>query len=165
MRHKAAVLDLGCGGSTPVARHLADHGVRVTGVDGSASLIALCRDRLPDHEWIVADMRSLRLARTFDGILAWDSFFHLSPGAQRAMFSIFAAHAHQNTLLMFNTGPTFGEAIGSYRGDPLYHASLDCAEYEQLLMRHGFNIIDHVIEDRQAGGRTVWLAKTADISR
>jgi hypothetical protein len=81
------------------------------------------------------------------------------------MFSIFAAHAHPNTLLMFNTGPAFGESIGSYRGNPLYHASLDSAEYEQLIARYGFNIIDHVIEDPQAGGRTVWLAKTADISR
>jgi SAM-dependent methyltransferase len=165
LRHNAAVLDLGCGGGFPVASHLADHGVHVTGLDSSASLIALCRDRLPDHEWIVSDMRSLRLAKTFDGILAWDSFFHLSPGAQRAMFSIFAAHAHPNTLLMFNTGPAFGESIGSYRGNPLYHASLDSAEYEQLIARYGFNIIDHVIEDPQAGGRTVWLAKTADISR
>ena len=79
-------------------------------------------------------MRGLKLDKTFDGILAWDSFFHLSPEAQRAMFPVFAAHAHQDTVLMFNTGPGFGEAIGSYRGDPLYHASLDPAEYDQLLV-------------------------------
>jgi 2-polyprenyl-3-methyl-5-hydroxy-6-metoxy-1,4-benzoquinol methylase len=155
----AAVLDLGCGGGFPVASHLADQGMRVTGVDSSASLIALCRDRLPDHAWIVSDMRVLNLAGTFDGILAWDSFFHLNPDDQRAMFAVFAAHAHRDTVLMFNTGPAFGEAIGSYRSDPLYHASLDPGEYEQLLVRHGFNRIDRAIEDPQAGGRTVWLAQ------
>lgn len=155
----AAVLDLGCGGGSPVASHLAAHGLRVTGIDSSPSLIALCRDRLPGHEWIVSDMRTLSLAKGFGGILAWDSFFHLSPNAQRAMFSVFAAHTDQHAVLMFNTGPAAGEAIGNYRGDPLYHASLDQAEYQRLLARHRFRIIDQVVEDPQAGGRTVWLTR------
>lgn len=133
--------------------------MRVTGVDSSQSLIALCRDRLPEQEWIVADMRNLQLGKSFDGILAWDSFFHLAPDAQRAMFSIFAAHARPGTILMFNTGPSFGEAIGFYRGDPLYHASLDHAEYRQLLAGGDFNVIEQVTEDPQAGGRTAWLAR------
>ena len=60
---------------------------------------------------------------------------------------------------MFNTGAVYGERIGSYRGDPLYHASLDAAEYEYLLLAFGFEIIDHTIEDPRAGGRTVWLAR------
>ena len=41
---------------------------------------------------------------------------------------------------MFNTGPAFGEAIGSYRGDPLYHASLDPDEYDGLLARFGWDL-------------------------
>lgn len=155
----AGVLDLGCGGGSPVAGNLAARGMRVTGVDSSERLIALCRARMPEQEWIVADMRGLRLDRTFDGILAWDSFFHLAPDAQRAMFATFATHAHAGTVLMFNTGPAFGEAIGTYRGDPLYHASLDREEYARLLAAHDFGMIDHAVEDRQAGGRTVWLAQ------
>jgi SAM-dependent methyltransferase len=161
----ADVLDLGCGGGSPVASNLVAHGLRVTGVDSSPSLIALCRDRLPEQEWIVADMRALQLGRSFDGILAWDSFFHLAPDAQRAMFAVFAAHAHRGTTLMFNTGPAFGEAIGSYRGDPLYHASLDHAEYRELLAGCGFDVIDQVTEDPQAGGRTAWLARAGKSRR
>jgi SAM-dependent methyltransferase len=155
----ARVLDLGCGGGIPVARNLAEHAVRVTGVDSSPAMIALCRERLPAHEWIVADMRSLALGRAFDGILAWDSFFHLKPDDQRGMFPIFAAHADDAAMLMFNTGPAHGEGIGSYRGDPLYHASLDAAEYERLLAAHDLEVVDHVVEDPKAGGRTVWLAR------
>jgi SAM-dependent methyltransferase len=155
----ASVLDLGCGGGSPVASNLVAHGMRVTGVDSSPSLIALCRDRMPEQEWIVADMRALQLGRSFDGVLAWDSFFHLAPDSQRAMFATFAAHAHRGTILMFNTGPAFGEAIGNYRGDPLYHASLDQAEYRQLLAGCDFDVIEHVTEDPQAGGRTAWLAR------
>jgi 2-polyprenyl-3-methyl-5-hydroxy-6-metoxy-1,4-benzoquinol methylase len=155
----ATVLDLGCGGGIPVAHHAARHGLRVTGIDSSPSLIALCRERLADQEWLVADMRGLNLARTFHGILAWDSYFHLSPDDQRAMFDVFAAHARPGTILMFNTGPAAGVALGNYRGDPLYHASLDADEYRTLLARHDFELIDHAIEDASAGGRTVWLAR------
>lgn len=156
----AAVLDLGCGAGEPVALHLMKCGLRVTGVDSSPTLLSLCRERLPDQEWIVGDMRSLSLGRTFDGILAWDSFFHLTHEDQRQMFALFAAHAAASALLMFNSGPAHGEAIGSYRGDPLYHASLAASEYETLLTQSGFEVVDHVVEDPQAEGRTVWLARS-----
>src|SRR5580658_2924023 len=65
----ARVLDLGCGSGSPVAKYMAEHGLHVTGVDASPTLISLCRERVPDHEWLLADMRSLRLARQFDGVL------------------------------------------------------------------------------------------------
>ena len=154
----ASVLDLGCGSGSPVARHMAAQGLKITGVDSSPTFISLCRSRLPDHEWIVGDMRRLSLGRSFQGILAWDSFFHLNHGDQRDMFDIFARHAGPSAVLMFNAGPSHGEAIGSYCGDPLYHASLGPAEYAELLAGIGFEIVAHVAEDAQAGGRTAWLA-------
>ena len=153
------VLDLGCGGGNPVAAHMVVSGMRVTGIDASPTLISLCRARLPAQEWISTDMRRLRLGRRFDGILAWDSYFHLRPHDQRSMFAVFRAHAKPGAILMFNTGPAFGEAIGAYRGDPLYHASLDASEYEGLLAAHDFEIIEHHIGDPRIGGRIVWIAR------
>jgi len=153
----AAVLDLGCGSGRPVGEHMARQGLQVTGVDSSPAMISLCRNRLPGHEWIVADMRGLSLGRRFDGILAWDSFFHLGYDDQRLMFGAFARHASERAVLMFNSGPMHGEAVGSYRGDPLYHASLAAAEYEALLDLSGFEVIEHAADDVHAGGRTVWL--------
>ncbi len=155
----ARVLDLGCGGGDPVALHMTAQGCRVTGVDSSPTLIALCRARMPDQEWIVADMRSLALGRRFDGILAWDSFFHLHHEDQRRMFPIFAAHAAAGGILLFNAGFSHGEALGSYRGDPLYHASLDPSEYEALLAAAGFELIEHSVGDPAKGGRIYWLAR------
>ena len=157
----AAVLDFGCGSGSPVGQHMVERGLRVTGVDASPTLIALCRERMPEQEWLVADMRALRLGRRFDGVIAWDSFFHLTPTDQRRMFEVFAAHAAPSAVLMFNSGPAHGEVVGSYRGDPLYHASLDADAYEALLDQWGFDVVAHVVEDRrQAGGRTVWLARS-----
>jgi trans-aconitate methyltransferase len=156
----ATVLDLGCGGGSPVALHMVARGFRVIGVDSSPTLISLCRSRMPDQEWVVGDMRSLALGRRFQGILAWDSFFHLRHQDQRTMFRIFAVHAAPAAILMFNAGFGHGEAVGSYRGDALYHASLDASEYEALLADLGFELIEHSINDPAKGGRIFWLARS-----
>ena len=103
-------------------------------------------------------MRSLALHRRFDGVLAWDSFFHLHMDDQRAMFARFAAHAAPGAPLMFTSGPSEGEAIGSYCDERLYHASLNTAEYEQLLTSNGFSLRAHVDDDPECGEHTVWLA-------
>ncbi len=159
----ASVLDLGCGGGSPVALNLVKCGLNVTGVDASATLVALCRDRMPRQQWIIGDMRSVSLRQKFAGILAWDSFFHLKPDDQRGMFGVFAEHAAPAALLMFNTGPAHGESISDYRGAPLYHASLDAAEYEALLRQFGFEVVSHAVADWvTGGGRTVWLARRAN---
>lgn len=162
LQPRGTVLDLGCGGGSPVGLHMAAQGLRVTGVDSSSTLIWLCRGRMPHQEWIVGDMRSLALGRQFNGILAWDSFFHLRHDDQRAMFRTFAVHSIAGTILMFNAGFSHCEAIGSYRGDSLYHASLDASEYEALLAEIGFELIEHSINDPAKGGRAFWLARAID---
>lgn len=159
LKDGACVLDLGCGSGIPIAQHLIRHQARVTGVDASPTMISLCRERFPDQEWIVGDMREVSLGRKFDGILGWDSYFFLDPDSQRRMFDVFAAHASPGCVLMFNTGPKHAEAIGNYRGEPLYHASLDPQEYQSLLDCAGFEVLDHSVEDRAAGLRTIWLAR------
>jgi len=154
-----AILDLGCGSGEPLAGYFIAAGLRLTGADSSRGMIALCRERFPQHEWIVADMRRLALGRRFDGILAWDSFFHLTHHDQRRMFPVFRAHAAPHAALMFTSGPAHGEAIGTYRGEPLYHASLDEAEYLALLESNGFAAVSHVANDPECDRRTVWLAR------
>ena len=52
-----------------------------------------------------------------------------------------------------------GEAIGSYQGERLYHASLAPGEYRGLLSSHGFDLVFHQAEDPLCGLHTVWLAR------
>jgi hypothetical protein len=105
-------------------------------------------------------MRKLSLGKTFNGLLAWDSFFHLSHEDQRRMFPLFRSHARNGTALMFTSGPSHGVAIGSYHGEPLYHASLAPEEYRTLLDANGFCVEAHVAEDPNCEGHTVWLARS-----
>jgi len=156
-----AILDLGCGTGAPIASYLAARGCAITGIDSAPEMIAMCASRLPEQDWRVGDMRSLSLGRAFDGILAWDSFFHLSHEDQRRMFPVFARHAAPGAALMFTSGPAHGEAIGSFAGEPLHHASLDATEYRALLAENGFAVVAHAVADPGCGGHTVWLAQRA----
>jgi SAM-dependent methyltransferase len=155
-----SILDIGCGAGDPIARYLSERGYAVTGVDSSPAMIAMFRARLPDQQAVVSDMRTLSLERVFLGILAWDSLFHLNHEDQRRMFPIFRAHAAQRAALIFTSGPAHGEAIGRLEGEPLYHASLDAAEYRKLLDAEGFAVVATIAEDPTCGGRTVWLAQS-----
>ena len=153
------VLDLGCGSGRPVAAYLVKRRRQVTGVDGAPAMVDLFRANLPGTEAIEADMRGLALGRSFDAILAWNSFFHLSPDDQRAMFPVFAAHAKRRTALMFTSGPGAGEVTGEVAGHPVYHSSLWPHEYEALLNANGFEVLYFMPEDPDCRGHTIWLAR------
>jgi SAM-dependent methyltransferase len=155
------VLDLGCGMGEPIARYVIEAGHPMTGIDGAPAMIDLCKARFPTQDWHVADMRDLVLGRRFDGVIAWDSFFHLAPDDQRRMFPVFRRHAARGAALLFTSGPAEGVAMGEYHGDPLYHASLEADEYRDLLAANGFAVIAHAVEDPTCGGHTIWLARSA----
>jgi SAM-dependent methyltransferase len=156
---RGSILDIGCGSGEPIARFFIEQSYEVIGADSSPSLIDICKSRFPMQHWIVADMRELHLNARFDGVIAWDSCFHLCPEDQRRMFPLFREHSAVNAALLFTSGTDSGEALGEYRGEPLYHGSLDSAEYRELLDDNGFAIVSHVVRDIACGLHTIWLAQ------
>jgi len=156
---KRTLLDLGCGPGVPIAQYLSERGLVVTGVDGAATMIDLFRQNVPLATAYHEDMRGLALDRTFDAILAWDSFFHLSADEQQEMFLILARHAAPNAALLFTTGSEAGERWGQVAGDAVYHASLSPEDYRAHLSEVGFHVIDHRAEDPTMHGHTTWLAR------
>lgn len=154
-----SILDLGCGSAQPIAAYFIAQGYQVTGVDASEYMIEMARQSFPEHVWVQQDFREYRSGQKFQGILAWDSFFHLTQDDQRKMFKRFAEYAQSGTALMFSSGPEHGEAIGELGGEPLYHASLSAEEYQTLLQDNGFKLIKMIAEDVECTGHKVWLAQ------
>lgn len=152
-------LDLGCGSAEPIAAFLIARGFRVTGIDGSAEMIALCRERFPGMNWVIRDMRRIALGRTFDAVVAWDSFFHLPPDEQPAMFPVFAAHCAPGGLLLFSSGPDGGSVNGVMNGLEFSYGSLPPMMYKALLADNRFELLDHVIGDPARGEHTIWFAR------
>jgi SAM-dependent methyltransferase len=152
----AAVLDVGCGSGWPIGATLLRRGFRVVGLDASPGLIAHARATLPDGDWRLGDMREALPEGRFDAVLAWHSLFHLTPEAQIGLLPELAGRVADGGRLMFTAGPAHGETIGEWRGEPLYHGSLDPETYSDLLTEGGLTV--------EAAENGVWLARRAILS-
>ncbi|SQA85123.1 Trans-aconitate 2-methyltransferase [Citrobacter freundii] len=75
MGGQGSIVDIGCGNGQPIAGYFIQQGLRLTGVDGSPAMLARARNTFPAQRWLEQDMRELALNETFDGLIAWDSFF------------------------------------------------------------------------------------------
>src|SRR5262249_3404211 len=128
-------------------------------------MIAMFEANLPGQAAILEDMRELHLSTRFDGLLAWDSFFHLDHDDQRAMFATFREHSDEGAGLMFTSGTEHGEAICKLESDPLHPSSPDPSEYRELLKANGFEVAAHVEDDESCGGHTIWLARRSSERR
>lgn len=154
-----AVLDIGCGAGDPIAGYFLSRGFAVTGIDASATMIGLARSRLPGAEWLVRDMRDIRLEGAFGAVIAWNSFFHLTKDEQRAVLPKFAALLLPGGRLMLTVGPGESEEVGRVGDDQVYHASLSFSEYEAILNANGLHVVDFVVEDRSCDLQTILVAQ------
>lgn len=151
------ILDLGCGAGEPIDRYLIDTGHHLTGVDISEKMIALARTRFARHVWLRADMRKAAMGRTYDGILAWDSLFHLRPIEQAAMIEKAARWLEPGGALLFTTTPALDGTIGG----ELVHPGIAPYELRALFEELGLMEVAFSPGDHATGGRSVWLARKA----
>ncbi|MEQ9676236.1 MAG: class I SAM-dependent methyltransferase [Roseovarius indicus] len=153
------ILDVGCGTGAPIGDYLAGSGHPVTGVDGAAAMIAIARDRRPERDWQLGDMRALEMGERFDGVLAWDSFFHLTGDEQREVLPRLLRHVRTGGPLMLTVGPAAGEVTGHVADDVVYHASLSPEEYRRIIEACGAEVAAFAVEDPACDGHTVLLAR------
>lgn len=154
----SAVLDLGCGTGEPIARYLGERGCEVTGVDFSAAMLGIARGYHPHGKWIEADFRDLDLAMRFSGIIAWNSFFHLTRDEQRSCIPRLARHLSAGGAVLLTVGPNEGEVIGHVADRPVYHASLSPDEYAERFAKVGLTVESFVANDPDCAGHSVLLA-------
>ncbi len=155
----ARVLDLGCGAGEPIARWLIERGFEVTGIDVAFAMIDLARHRWPEGDWHQGDMRTLDLPDRFDGIIGWNSFFHLTADEQRECLPRLARHLEPGGSLMLTVGPKAGERWGTVGKEAIYHASLSPAAYATLLEENGLRLAAFVAEDNACAGHSILLAR------
>ena len=112
------VLDLGSGGGH-MAVHLRDD-FQVTMVDISAEMLAVSERLNPGSEHIQGDMRSVRLARSFDAVLVHDAIDYITTGQDlRQVIDTAFAHCRPGGLALFtpdHTAETFRPSAGGGGG-------------------------------------------------
>ena len=153
------ILDLGCGAGEPISAYFIQQGYQVIGTDFSEAMLSIAKDRFPENDWFLADMRSLSLDQSFDGIIGWNSFFHLNQTDQRTTLPILANHLRPAGILLLTVGPEAGEVTGHVNGELVYHASLSLDEYTSILDEAGLDVIAFVAEDEECDGQSVLIAQ------
>lgn len=91
LREGARLLHLGSGGGS-LDNQLAPY-LKVTGVDLSPAMVDLARQVNPGVEYLVGDMRTVRLGRLFDAVLIHDAIAYMaSPEELYAAYRTAAVH-------------------------------------------------------------------------
>jgi pyrroloquinoline quinone (PQQ) biosynthesis protein C len=70
-----SVLDLSVGTGS-LARLLADRGMRVTGIDSSATMLAAAAGKVPEGRFVASDIRSFSLDDQFDAVVCMNGRLH-----------------------------------------------------------------------------------------
>lgn len=153
------VLDIGCGAGEPIASWLIAEGFTYTGMDIAEAMLGIARGRWPDMDWRQGDMRQIDLADQFDGIVAWNSFFHLTREEQRACLPRLARHLNPGGHLMVTVGYGNGEVTGCVGDAVVYHASLSPAEYASILEANDMVMTGFLANDPDCAQHSVLLAR------
>jgi ubiquinone/menaquinone biosynthesis C-methylase UbiE len=148
----ATVLELGCGAGVPCTQRLISHGLKVTGVDISATQIELARQHVPEATLIQADMMTLSFpVETFDAIVAFYSIFHLPKEEQGTMIIRMIDWLKKGGWLLCNFYASEGDSFRQdwFRpGVTMFSSGLGIQGNREIFQKSGDHLT--VLEDKVA---------------
>lgn len=157
----AHILDLGCGSGTPIGRYLLDRGFRLTGVDVSLALLDLARTNCPEAELIVGDMVSVALSDRYDGLIAWDSIFHIPKAEHPALFDNLCRWLRPGGPVLLSLGGSAGEFTAPMFNVEFFYSGHAPEVSTALLREAGFDILLSEIDDPSSRGHLAVLCRKA----
>jgi SAM-dependent methyltransferase len=158
-RPGAHILDLGCGTGLPIARYVLDQGYRLTGVDSSAVMLRLARTHCPEADFVAGDMVAVELAGPYDGMVAWDSIFHVPKAQHGQLFHTLARWLVPHAPLLLSLGGSEGEFLAPMFGLDFFY-SAHAPEVSLALLRDaGFAILLSEVDDPSSRGHLAVLCR------
>jgi cyclopropane fatty-acyl-phospholipid synthase-like methyltransferase len=154
----ARVVELGCGGGTDETRALAER-LRVTGVDLSREQLARARTRVPNAEFLHADLTELELpSGSVDAVAAFYVFNHVPRELLPALFERIHRWLVPGGLLLATLGASDVPGwTGDWLGAPTYFSGYEPDTNRQLLADAGFALIrDDVVTIREPEGEATF---------
>lgn len=156
----AKVLDFGCGTGRPIGEYLASRGFAVTGVDGSAAMLALAAQTMPSARLIQARLETVELTDTFAAVIAWDSLFHVARTHHAAIYRNLARSLAPGGGLLLTTGGTADAGFtDQMHGHTFYYSSWTPEEVRRLLETAGLAIELCELDQPQGRGHVTIVAR------
>jgi SAM-dependent methyltransferase len=141
----ASVLDIGCGGASPVTARLARE-AGVTGVDISPVQIEEARKRLPGATFIVGDIMSQEFERSsFDAVVSFYALFHIPREEHRPLLERVASWLRPGGYLLVTVANSDhpGYTEPDLFGVTMYWSHFESAWYASVLNELGFEVLEH----------------------
>lgn len=137
--NKSTALDIGCGSSGRFIEAFVKNGFTPEGIDISAEMISLARQRHPEVIFYVADICTWNFPRNYDLISAWDSTFHLPIAEQRPVLKKICDGLNPEGVVLFTCGGGTGlhEISGGFDGETFDYSTLGVNEFLRLLVEFG----------------------------
>lgn len=139
VKKRSRALDIGCGSSGRIIDLLLNCGFAVSGVDISARMLELAKERHPQVSFYEADICSWVIPENFDFISAWDSIWHLPLSQQEPVLKKVIEALNPGGVFIFTTGGLDepGEKNDSAMGPPMYYSVLGIPKTLALLSANG----------------------------
>ncbi|MBA4389119.1 MAG: hypothetical protein C0404_14195 [Verrucomicrobia bacterium] len=153
------VLDIGCGAGIPVTQRLVSRGFAIVGLDFSARMLELARKNVPEAAYELADISTWTPVGRFDGVIAWDSTFHLPPEQHVPVLGKIHGALNLGGLLMMTYGGRKGQVSSTMFGQTFQHFALASEEYSAALQQFGFNVIFTEVDDPSSAGHVILCAR------
>jgi SAM-dependent methyltransferase len=160
------VLELGCGAGLPMTRPLAE-GRTVTGIDISATQVALARENVPTATFIQADMTSLRFeSGSFDAVVAFYSLTHVPRDEQPALLGRIASWLRPGGVFLATMGAdaSADEVEDDWLGVPMFFSHFGARRNRRLVEEAGLLIEESVIQvepEDMHDTRFLWIVARA----
>ncbi|MBT3315569.1 MAG: methyltransferase domain-containing protein [Anaerolineae bacterium] len=154
----AKVLELGCGSGIPTTQELAEK-FTVTGVDISARQIALAKQRIPQGNFVHADMTALTFPKnSFDAVIAFYSIIHVPRQEHAELLRKIKSWLRPDGLLVISMGAYSSETqinVNWLGGLPMYWSNFDSETNQRLVEEAGLKVISAKEETADEFGKPV----------
>ena len=155
----AHILDVGCGAAAPIARYVLDHGYHLTGVDASPAMLRVAQANCPDADFVAGDIRAVQLPGPYDGMVAWDSIFHIPKAQHEKLFHTLAGWLAPDAPLLLSLGGSEGEFMAPLFGIDFFYSAHSPGVSLRLLEEAGFEILLAEIDDPSSRGHLAVLCR------
>jgi SAM-dependent methyltransferase len=145
--HGSPVLDLGCGSGVPAAAEIAKRH-SVTGVDISATQIALARQNVAGGDFVCADAAEVDFpAESFEAVVSFYSFDHLPRHEHQGVFDRIHRWLRPGGLFLLSTEDADEPGVVSqWLGAEMYFSMFDAPTTRRLVEEAGFVVERTAIE-------------------
>jgi len=149
VKKEGLILDVGCGTGIPITEFLVNEGFRVVGLDISKNMVKKAQSmKISNTKFYVGNIMTWHDNNTYDGIIAYDSLFHLPLENQKNVYRILSSLLTKDGYLFFTHGKELGEVKSKMFDEEFYYSAIDLEMLKKTLEDNSLEII-RLITDYQ----------------